>query len=130
MKKHLAIVNKQTAEAILGGIKTIETRFSLHKIAPFGVISAGDLVYIKPSGEEIIGQFRVKKVFFFDGLDLSDLSYLRDLYGKEIVAEEEYWEKKKDSRYGTIIFIGDSERFITSPLKIKKSDQRGWMVLD
>lgn len=130
MKKHLAVMNKQTVEAILGGIKTIETRFSLHKIAPFGVISAGDLVYIKPPGEEIIGQFRVKKVFSFEGLDLSDLSYLRNLYGKEVVAEEEYWEKKKEAKYGTLIFIGDSERFITSPIKIKKSDQRGWVVLD
>lgn len=130
MKKHLAIMNKTTIEAILNGKKTVETRFSQHKIVPFGVISRGDLVYIKPPGEEVIGQFRVKKVFFFDGLDLSDLNYLSNLYGKELAVEKKYWEKHKNACYGTLIFIGDSERFITSPIKIKKSDQRGWMMLD
>lgn len=135
MKKHLAIMNKPTIEAILSGKKTVETRFSLHKIAPFGVISKGDLVYIKPPGEEIIGQFRVKKVFSFDGLCEPDFDDIFIKYGSQIrVGEKEednkYQTDKKQSNYGTLIFIGDSERFITSPVKIKKSDQRGWMVLE
>lgn len=129
MKKHLAIMNRVAVEDILNGKKTIETRFSQHKIAPYGVISRGDLVYLKPPGEEVIGQFRVKKVFFFEGFDLNDLSDLRKKFGQQINAEEKYWEDKKDSNFGTLIFIGDCERFITSPIKIKKSDQRGWMVL-
>lgn len=130
MKKHLAIMDKPTIEAILSGRKTIETRFSQAKIVPFGMVGVGDLVYMKPPGSEVIGQFRVKKVFSFEGLDLSDLKYLREKYGKEIAAEEEYWEKKKGSKFATLIFIGESERFITSPIKIKKSDMRGWMVLE
>ena len=89
-------MNKATIEAILNGKKTIETRFSQHKIAPFGVISRGDLVYLKPPGEAVTGQFRVKKVFFFDNLDLSDLSDLRQKFGQQILAEEKYWEGKKD----------------------------------
>ncbi|MFA5933576.1 MAG: hypothetical protein WCV81_05765 [Microgenomates group bacterium] len=135
MKKHLAIMNKTTVEAILTGVKTIETRFSQHKIAPFGVISVGDLVYIKPPGEEIIGQFRVKKVFSFEGLTEGDLEKIFADYGSKISTgntqeDEKYFSDKKKSTYGTLIFIGDSERFITSPIKIKKSDQRGWVVLD
>lgn len=122
-------MNKTTAEAILGGVKTIETRFSLHKIAPFGVISAGDLVYIKPPGEDIIGQFRVKKVIFFDNLDLSDLNYLKEQYGKQLAVDESYWKGKENSKYATLIFIGNSTRFLTSPIKVSKKDQRGWMVL-
>ena len=123
-------MGKSTIEAILSGKKTIETRFSQHKIAPYGVISMGDLVYIKPPGEEVIGQFRVKKVFFFDNFDLNDLNDLKQKFGQQIAADEKYWEDKKTSNYGTLIFIADSERFITSPVKIKKSDQRGWVVLD
>ncbi|MDO8638172.1 MAG: ASCH domain-containing protein [Candidatus Daviesbacteria bacterium] len=130
MRKHLAIMDKPTIEAILSGIKTIETRFSLHKIAPFCQIGVGDVIYMKSPGGEIVGQFKVKKVIFFEGLTLSDLGYLSDLYKREISAEKEYWERKKDAKFGTLIFISESERFITSPIKIKKSDQRGWMVLD
>ena len=69
--KHLAIFKGRGAELILTGEKSIESRFSKRKDPPFGLISSGDLVYIKLSGKDIIGQFRVKKVIFFDGLDES-----------------------------------------------------------
>lgn len=127
--KHLAIFKGKGAELILIGQKTMESRFSKTKIPPFGVISSGDLVYIKPSGREIVGQFRVKKVIFYDGLDALDLINLKKKYGKQIALGADYWQVKKDSRYGTLIFIGDSSRFITSPVRIKKKDLRGWVVL-
>ncbi|MBI2019983.1 hypothetical protein HYS94_01015, partial [Candidatus Daviesbacteria bacterium] len=59
----------------------------------------------------------------------SDLNNLKKQYGKQLAVEEDYWEKKKNSRYGTLIFIGESSRFITSPLKLPKKDLRGWVVL-
>lgn len=127
--KHLAIFKGKAGEAILSGKKTIESRFSRIKNPPFGVIESGDLVYIKPSGKDIIGEFRVKKVFFFDGLTLSDLSDLRKRYGKELAVDGDYWKKVTAARFGTFIFIGDSSKFITSPIKIPKKDLRGWVVL-
>ncbi len=128
--KHLAIFKGDGAENILNGKKTIESRFSKGKIAPFGIISKGDLVYIKTSGGEIIGQFRVTKVIFFDGLNFEDLEYLKEKYGKEIASDEAYWLKVKDSKYGSLIFIGSCTRFITSPIKVPKKDLRGWVILD
>lgn len=127
--KHLAIFKGEAGELILTGKKTVESRFARVKNPPFGIISTGDLVYIKPSGKDIIGQFRVKKVIFFDNLDINDLSDLRKRYGKELTVSGDYWERKKNSRFGTLIFIGESERFITSPVKISKKDLRGWVVL-
>lgn len=129
MKKHLAIFKGEAGEFILSGKKTVESRFSKRKNPPYGVISAGDLVYIKPSGKDPIGQFRVKKAFFFDNLEQSDLSDLRKRYGKKIAAGDDYWEAKKDSRFGTLIFIGEVDPFITSPVKFPKKDLRGWVVL-
>lgn len=129
VRKHLAIFKGQTGEKILSGEKTMESRFSRRKNPPFGVVASGDLVYIKPSGKDPIGQFRVQKVFFFDGLSENDLNDLQKRYGKEISAEENYWEAKKNSKYGTLIFIGEVDPFITSPLKLSKKDLRGWVVL-
>ncbi|MBI2599667.1 hypothetical protein HYW43_01975 [Candidatus Daviesbacteria bacterium] len=129
MTKHLAIFKGTGAEKILSGEKTIESRFSKAKLVPFGLISAGDLVYIKPSGKDIIGQFRVKKVIFFDGLEASDLVDLEEQYGKGIAADESYWKTNKGAKYATLIFIGNSNRFITSPIKLTKKDLRGWVVL-
>ena len=129
MKKHLAIFRGRAGELILSGRKTIESRFSRVKNPPFGVIGSGDLVYIKPSGKEIIGEFRVKKVIFFDGLNADDLSDLRKKYGSKLAVEEEYWDRIAKAHFGTLIFIGDSSRFITSPVKFPKKDLRGWVVL-
>ncbi len=127
--KHLAIFKGGGAEKILSGRKTIESRFARSKIAPFGVITNGDLVYIKPSGGQIIGQFRVKKVIFYDGLSKEDLEEIIQKYGKEIATDEAYWKSKFNAKYATLIFIGNSSRFITSPIKPVKKDLRGWMVL-
>lgn len=123
----MAIFKGDGAEKILSGEKTIESRFSKRKTPPFGAISSGDLVYIKPSGQDIIGQFRVKKVIFYDGLDLGEI---REKYGKELALDESYWKGKEKCRYGTLIFIGDCTTFITSPIKLRKKDLRGWVVLD
>lgn len=128
--KHLAIFKGDGAEKILSGDKLIESRFSKRKDPPFGVISAGDLVYIKPSGKDIIGQFRVKKVIFFDNLDSSDLTDLKEKYDKNLAVREDYWQGKEKSKYGTLIFIGEVDPFITAPIRIPKKDLRGWVVLN
>lgn len=130
MKKHLAIFKGEGGEKILSGKKTIEPRFSKLKNPPFGLVCSGDLVYVKPSGKEIIGQFRVKKVIFYDGLSSEDLMQIKKDYGKDLAVDEAYWTSQAKSKYGTLIFIGDSSRFITSPIKPPKKDLRGWVVLD
>ena len=135
MRKHLAIMNKLAIEAILSGRKTVETRFSKNKIIPYGAVSIGDLVYMKPPGEDIVGQFKVKKVFYFEGLSPDDVNKIFSDYGKGISVTDKnvdakYQNDKQESSFGTLIFISESERFITSPIKVKKHDLRGWMVLD
>lgn len=134
MRKHLAIMRKSAIEAILLGKKIIETRFSQHRIAPYGRICVGDLVFMKPPGEDLVGQFKVKKVFYFEGLVEADLDKIFKDWGPQLRTEnkeedERYQKEKRTSGFGTLIFISESERFITSPLKVRKKDLRGWMVL-
>lgn len=135
MSKHLAILSKVGIEAILSGKKTIEARFSQKKIAPYGSVLVGDTVYIKPPGGEIIGEFRVKKVFYYCGLESGDMADLLTRYGKQLslgnrLEDIKYTQAWAKAKYGTLIFISQSDRFITSPVKIKKSDLRGWMTIE
>jgi len=58
------------------------------------------------------------------------LDDIKKRYGDGLAVEDDYWKKAANARYGTLIFIGGSERFITSPVRIKKKDLRGWVVLD
>ncbi len=118
--KHLAIFKGNEAESILSGKQAVEVRFSKRKDLPFGQIASGDLVYIKPSGKEIIGQFKVKKVIFYDGLSTDDILEIKNKYRAQL---------PEVAKYVTLIFIGDSSRFLTSPIKIRKKDSRTWVVL-
>lgn len=128
-------MSKATINSILDGQKTIETRFSKHNIAPYGTVSVGDIVYLKPPGDEVMGQFVAKKVMYFEGMEPEDIQKIFEDWGEQIginpkLEDDEYFQQKKDSKFGTLIWVTQSERFITSPVKIKKSDQRGWLVLD
>jgi predicted transcriptional regulator len=135
VKKHLAIFSVPVATQILEGKKTVETRFSKHKISPFGEVKVGDLVYIKPTGSDVVGQFLVEKVISFEGLDSNDLEMIRKNYGKKLslgtkAQDEEFFAQHSEAKFGTLIFISRVEKFLTSPIKINKKDRRGWIVLE
>lgn len=94
----------------------------------------GDLVYLKPIGAEISGQFFVSKVISFEGLDKKDwelikLNFAPDLGLYTQKEESEYFKSHLNARYATIIYFNRVEHFITSPVKISKKDLRGWVVL-
>ena len=118
--KHLAVFKENLAEEILSGKRLVEVRSSKGKVLPFGQISSGDLVYIKPVGKDIIGQFRVQKVIFFDGLSRQDVEEIKSKYNGDIAV---------GARYATLIFISDSVRFLTSPIKLPKKSVKSWVVL-
>lgn len=119
--KHLALFNPTLIEDILTGKVKVEIRYSKTKIAPFGTVSAGDIVYMKPASKEVLGQYKVKKVIFYDGFSEEDAKELKDKYGiKPNVTKV---------NYATLIFVGQANRFITSPIKLPKKDVRGWIVL-
>lgn len=135
MRKHLAIFSKEVLQELYQGKKTIETRFSKKKLPPYGEVGVGDIVYIKPSGEDINGQFIVKKVIFIEGLELKDWQFLQKYYGNKLSLgtsqnEQDFFKNNNDKGFATLIFISNIEQFITSPIKIEKKDKRGWVVLD
>ncbi len=134
MKKHLAIFTKDAIDRIFAGLKTVEIRFSQKRIPPFGVVNIGDLVYIKPPGQEIVGQFLIKQVISFEGLGKDEWQMFKQNYGQKLsfgsqTKMQEFFEKRKLAKFATLIFMDQVEQFITSPVKIKKSDLRGWMIL-
>lgn len=98
------------------------------------MVGKGDLVYIKPAGGEIVGQFLVEKVVSFEGLDAGDWQLIRQNYGEQISLgsselDSQFFDAHKNAKFGTLIFIGRVEQFLTAPVKITKKDLRGWMVL-
>jgi len=129
MTRHLAIFDKQAADDIFSGKKKIEGRFSQIKISPFGKVSAGDVVLIKISGEEIVGQFSVDRVIYFDHPKAEEVEEVKKKYGRNLSLPVTFWLEREKTSYVTLMFIKSATKFIIPP-KVEKKDLRGWVVLE
>lgn len=125
---HMAVFVGPAIEQILAGKKTVEGRFSLSQIPPFQKVKKGDIILLKQSGGKIIGQAEVDNVLFFDKLDGEKIGKLRKEYSQEMMMPDEFWQRKQTARYGSIIFLKSSRKYLT-PLDYKKTDRRPWVVL-
>lgn len=123
---HLGIFIEPYLTYMLAGQKTIESRFSKAKISPYEKIKKGDIVFIKRSGGPVIGYFTVKEVHFFD-FETTPIEYIKEKYAKELCVNKEFWNKKKDSKYATLIEIDNLKEL--SPFTITKKNMQTWIVL-
>jgi len=127
--KHLGIFVGDAIENILHNRKTIEGRFTIEKILPFGKIKMGDEILLKQSGGEIIGRVEVDNVLFYENLDGEAIGKLRKEYGKEMCVGDDYWKEKSSATVASIIFLKNPQRFLM-PLKSKKKDRRSWVLME
>lgn len=123
---HLGIFTNPYLDLMLQGKKTIESRFSKNKIAPYQKIAPKDTVFIKESGGPIVGFFTVKEVLFFD-LKQIDIRDIKEKYNERILATEDFWRQKESSNYATLLKIEN----LTSikPFKIDKKGMQTWIKL-
>lgn len=128
MARHLGIFDKAACDAVFGGKKKVDGRFSQIRIAPFGKVSAGDTVYVKISGGKIVGQFTVDRVFYFDHPTDTELAGLVRKYASALALPKTFWLDHEKVCYATLMFIGVVSKFIIAP-EIAKRDLRPWMVL-
>lgn len=122
---HIAVMDKGTINKVLNGTKTIESRFSKNKIAPYQKIEVGDTIYLKESGGNITAAFTADKVLYFDNLTQKKVNEIRTTFGHLINANNDYWEIKKDANYGTLIYIKNPIR--VTPVKINKKGRSGFV---
>ena len=147
MKYHLAILTPGWIDLILDGKKTIESRFTKVRCAPFGKVHEGDSVYLKESGGLVKGMFRVAGVETFGDLTQANILQIFVKYREQIFVmkfPEITLFPKSDtgcwttyhppfewqvSKHATLIHISDPVRFVT-PFPFPKRDPRAWVVLD
>ena len=111
---------------ILDGKKTIETRFSAVRCAPYERAEQGDIILLKKSGGPIIGLCQIKSVSSYR-LEKDAWKQIKT-FAKQICAEDpSFWEDRKRASYATLMHINNVAKI--SPLEITKRDRRGWVVL-
>lgn len=123
---HLGIFSDPYLTYMLEGKKTIESRFSKNKIAPYGQITKDDVVIVKKSSDNVIAYFTIKDVFFFD-LNTISIDEIKSKYNKQLCVDESFWINKKSSNYATLIVI--DKLFRVKPFPINKKGMQTWIIL-
>ena len=124
---HLAVLVEPYLRFILEGRKTIESRFSLKRIAPFNSVTKGDVVLLKRSSGPIVGICQLQSCWFYH-LDPSSWSEIRGQYTKALCAEDpSFWETRRSAAYATLMRIGNVQEF--PAIEYRRPNRRGWIVL-
>lgn len=126
--KHIAIMRQPLFDMVLNKQKTIESRWSQNKIAPYGKIKVGDEILFKETGKDVIATTIVKDVKFYELTpEIADNIKLK--YGKEICTDKfDNWETYRNKKYCTLIWLDDIKTI--EPLKVKKSNGAGWLIVN
>jgi hypothetical protein len=123
---HLAIFAEPFLSMVLSGEKTIDSRFSRNRCAPYGEVGDGDVILLKEVSGPICGIALARRAWSYDLMNES-IESIRDRFGDGIRADEAFWASRSDAHYATLIEL-DSAASIT-PVNCDKRDRRGWVAL-
>lgn len=132
LRKHIVILAKKCFgiksiyNMVISGQKTIESRWSMHKIAPYHKVNIGDVLLLKEMGSPITAKAIVSDVKFYE-LTPEIVDELRIKYGKQIGTDKkENWENIYYKKYGTLIWLKNVEEIAT--LQVPRSNGSAWII--
>lgn len=124
--QHIVILKKPFFDMVLSGEKTIESRWSMNKIAPFNKVNVGDVLLLKQTGHDVTATAKVKAVKYFE-LTPNVAEKIKAKWNKEIgIYKFENWETYKNKKYCTLIWLEDVKTI--KPLEVPRSNGAGWIV--
>lgn len=125
--KHIAILRQPFFDMVLNGEKTIESRWSMNKIAPYKKINVGDEIFLKLTGNPITATAKVKDVKFYE-LTPEIVEKIRLKYGKQIGTDKfEDWNSTLNKKYCTLIWLKDVKTI--KPMPVPRSNGAGWIIV-
>ncbi len=128
MAEHIAILShKSVLDKILGGEKTVESRFSRVKSLPYGQVIAGDTIYFKLSGGPVLGRARVAAIQEYENLNPRRIEELARQYERELAISVDFLARKLESKFASLIFLEQIEP--CEPFSFKQEGRSGWIVL-
>lgn len=124
---HLAVMVEPFLRFMLEGRKTVESRFSVNRCAPFGRVQRGDVIMLKKSGGPVVGICMASKSWFYR-LDPQSWMTIKQDFASYICAQDPtFWEERERASFATLIKVTHVRSIL--PIKVEKRDRRGWVVL-
>ncbi len=125
--EHIAILRQPFFDMIIRGEKTIESRWSMNRSAPFNKVQAGDKILLKRTGCPVTATATAKKVMQFE-LTPDKVEDIRVMYGKQIGTDKfEDWQDTLHKKYCTLIWLENVEEI--EPIEVPRSNGAGWIVV-
>ena len=130
IKLHLAVFNEPFLSLILKGKKTVESRFSINRIAPFDRVKNGDIIFLKKSGGPITGAVIVGQCYYFHCPSEKEMNDIKHDFNEKISANavDNFWESRTKANYITLIEIAKTKSL--KPFYIEKRDRLGWVPIN
>jgi hypothetical protein len=126
-RMHLAVCHEPFLTLLLEGTKTVESRFSVNRVAPFGAVARDDLIMLKRNAGPVVGIALAGDPGFYE-LDAVAWRTIRSRFAAAICAPDgRFWEQRARARYGTLIPVVAIAA--VTPFTVAKRDRRGWVVI-
>lgn len=125
---HVAIIKREYAGKILAGEKTVESRLSVNRVPPFGMVERGDEILFRVSGGGYVARGLAGEVVTREGLTPRAVRGLARRYGRAACGPAAYWAGKSSARYATLIELEGVEAIEDGPA-LPPMFGRGWAVL-
>ena len=126
-KLHVAIYSDPFLSFLKSGQKSVDVRLSSVKCAPYGFVSAGDIVLVKETAGPITAVTRVSDAEYFTTA-YHPLDAIRADHGTKILAGDEFWQSKRHARFASVFHVEHTVEF--PAISFTKRDRRGWVTLD
>lgn len=138
MRTHVAIMREPFLRYVVEGRKTIESRFSITRRAPFGALHSGDRIWFKRSGGPYVAWCRAGTVWFYEGCSPGTIENIRTLFADRIRATDDaFWAERAHKRYVTLVELADVSTDLRNVCPVvdgvsvysKIRGRSGWVVL-
>lgn len=123
---HLAIFVEPFLSYVLEGKKTVESRFSAVRCAPYLCVAPGDILVLKTSGGPVRGLSVVDHVWTYD-LDPETWPEVRAFENALCATDPSFWTSREAAAYATLMRLSHVKSI--SDVPFRKRDRRGWVVL-
>ena len=124
---HLAVMVQPYLKYIIEGKKTVESRFSERRIAPYGNVNIDDIILLKKTGGPIVGICQISNIWYYP-LDTRSWQKIRSEFYQMLCAQDpEFWNQRKSARFATLMSLKNVLNIL--PVRYSKKDRRGWVVL-
>lgn len=130
-REHVAILLPRYLDLIAQGVKTVESRLTLTRREPHGLVQAGDVVYFVGKGGVGCVRCEIARIATHENLDRDAVLELRERHNAAIHGSDEYWLGKINAKYATLMWLRNPQPWARVPAYRelpKWTPGRAWFV--